>query len=159
TAQNAAAMLENEAVDLVVIATPVHTHFALAKQALSKGKHVLVEKPLTSSVEEAEELVELAQKNGVVLMVDHTFVYHPAVEKLNDVIRRGELGDLCYYDSVRINLGLFQHDISVLCDLAPHDISIMQHLINRPAKWVQAVGARHAGQPVETMAYVTIQYE
>lgn len=145
-------------VDLAAIATPVHTHYALAKQALLAGKHVLVEKPLTGSVSEAEELVDLAQKAGLVLMVDHTFIYHPAVEKIGDVIRRGELGDLCYYDSVRINLGLFQHDISVLWDLAPHDASIMEHIIGKPARWVQAAGARHAGQPVESMAYVTVQF-
>jgi predicted dehydrogenase len=152
-------LLDLPGVDLVGIATPVQTHHALAKRALEKGKHVLVEKPLTSNVAEAEELVDVAKKNGRVLMVDHTFVYHPAVEKISDVIKRGELGDLCYYDSVRINLGLFQQDISVVWDLAPHDVSIMQHLINRTAKWVLAVGARHAGQARETMAYLTVQYE
>lgn len=156
---NIAEVLENKKVDIVSIATPVHTHYALAKQALTAGKHVLVEKPLTGSVAEAEELVDLAKKNGRVLMVDHTFIYHPAVEKIKDAIRRGELGDICYYDSVRINLGLFQHDISVLWDLAPHDASIMEHLIGKPVKWVQAAGARHAGQPVESMAYVTVQFE
>ena len=156
---NVAEVLENKKVDIVSIATPVHTHYALAKEALTAGKHVLVEKPLTGSVAEAEELVDLARKNGRVLMVDHTFIYHPAVEKIKDAIRRGELGDICYYDSVRINLGLFQHDISVLWDLAPHDASIMEHLIGKPVKWVQAAGARHAGQPVESMAYVTVQFE
>src|SRR5262249_38718063 len=146
-------------IDLVVIATPVHTHYPLARQALDAGKHVLVEKPLTTSVAEAEELVELSKRNGKVLMVDHTFVYHPAIEKVHEVIRRGELGDVCYYDSVRINLGAFQHDVSVLWDLAPHDLSIMDYLIRRPVKWVQAVGACHAGQEVESMAYVTVQFE
>lgn len=140
-----AEVLDNKKVDIVSIATPVHTHYRLAKEALSAGKHVLVEKPLTGNVAEAEELVDLAKKNGRVLMVDHTFIYHPAVEKIKDIIRRGELGDICYYDSVRINLGLFQHDISVLWDLAPHDASIMEHLIGKPVKWVQAAGARHAG--------------
>lgn len=159
TVESAEALFDTPGVDLVVIATPVHTHYPLAKAALNKGKHVLVEKPLTSDPAQAEELVDLAKKAGRVLAVDHTFVYHPAVEKLSDVIKRGELGDVCYYDSVRINLGLFQSDISVLWDLAPHDVSIMQYLINRKVKWVQAVGARHAGQPVETMAYLTVQYE
>lgn len=156
---NYAEVLENKKVDLVSIATPVHTHYPLAKQALLAGKHVMVEKPLTGSVAEAEELVDLATKQGRILMVDHTFIYHPAVEKIRDVIKRGELGDICYYDSVRINLGLFQHDISVLWDLAPHDASIMEHIIGKPARWVQAAGARHAGQPVESMAYVTVQFE
>jgi len=154
-----AEVLDNKTVDVVSIATPVHTHYSLAKSALAAGKHVLVEKPLTGNVAEAEELVDLAKKNGRVLMVDHTFIYHPAVEKMKDIIRRGELGDICYYDSVRINLGLFQHDISVLWDLAPHDASIMEHLIGKPVKWVQAAGARHAGQPVESMAYVTVQFD
>ncbi len=156
---NVAEVFDNKKVELVSIATPVHTHYQLAKQALAAGKHVLVEKPLTGNVAEAEELVDLAAKHGRVLMVDHTFIYHPAVEKIRDLIKRGELGDLCYYDSVRINLGLFQHDISVLWDLAPHDASIMEHIIGKPAKWVQAAGARHAGQPVESMAYVTVQFE
>lgn len=154
-----AEVFENKKVDLVAIATPVHTHYQLARQALTSGKHVLVEKPLTGSVAEAEELVDLAAKHGRVLMVDHTFIYHPAVEKIRDLIKRGELGDICYYDSVRINLGLFQHDISVLWDLAPHDASIMEHIIGKPVRWVQAAGARHAGQPVESMAYVTVQFE
>ncbi len=154
-----AEVLENKKVDLVAIATPVHTHYQLARQALTAGKHVLVEKPLTGNVAEAEELVDLAAKHGRVLMVDHTFIYHPAVEKIRDLIKRGELGDICYYDSVRINLGLFQHDISVLWDLAPHDASIMEHIIGKPVRWVQAAGARHAGQPVESMAYVTVQFE
>jgi predicted dehydrogenase len=156
---SATVLIEDPGVELVVIATPVQTHFPLAKQALEAGKHVLVEKPLTASVAEAEELVEIAHGKGRLLMVDQTFVYHPAVEKLHDVIKRGELGDVCYYDSVRINLGLFQRDTSVLWDLAPHDISIMDHLIRRPIMWVQAVGAKHAGQDVETMVYLTVQYE
>ena len=145
-------------VQAVAIATPVYTHYALAKQALNAGKHVLVTKPLTSDVGQAQELVGLAAEKGLVLLVDHTFVYHPAVEKLKDVIVRGELGDLYYFDSVRINLGLFQHDISVIWDLAPHDISIMQYLIDRPVQWVQAVGACHGGQKVESMAYVAVQF-
>jgi predicted dehydrogenase len=145
-------------VEAVAIATPVCTHYALVKQALHAGKHVLVSKPLTSDVAQAEELVELAEEKGLVLQVDHTFIYHPAVEKLKDIVVRGELGDLYYFDSVRINLGLFQSDVSVIWDLAPHDISIMQYLIDRPVKWVQAAGACHAGQRVESMAYITVQF-
>ncbi|MFO0974212.1 MAG: Gfo/Idh/MocA family oxidoreductase [Phycisphaerae bacterium] len=153
-----AELLTDRELDLVAVATPVRTHFELARAALSAGKHVLVEKPLAASVAECEELINVARRAGRVLMVDHTFVYHPAVEKVADLGRRGELGDLCYYDSVRINLGLFQRDANVLWDLAPHDVSIMEHLIARPPRWVQAAGARHAGQLHETMAYVTVQY-
>ena len=151
-------VLSHPEVEAIAIATPVHTHYALAKEALHTGKHVLVTKPLTSDVAQAQELVDLAEEKGLVLQVDHTFIYHPAVEKLKDIVVRGELGDVCYFDSVRINLGLFQSDISVIWDLAPHDISIMQHLIDRPVKWVQAAGACHAGQPVESMAYITVQF-
>jgi predicted dehydrogenase len=145
-------------VDAVVIVTPVSTHYSLVKEALHAGKHVLATKPLTNDVGQAEELVELAEQKGLVLQVDHTFIYHPAVEKLKDIVARGELGDLYYFDSVRINLGLFQSDVSVIWDLAPHDISIMQYLVDRPVKWVQAIGACHAGQQVESMAYITVQF-
>jgi predicted dehydrogenase len=151
-------VLSHPEVEAVAIATPVHTHYALVKQALHAGKHVLVTKPLTSDVAQAQELVDLAEEKGLILQVDHTFIYHPAVEKLKDLVVRGELGDLCYFDSVRINLGLFQSDVSVIWDLAPHDISIMQYLVDRPIKWVQAAGACHAGQRVESMAYITVQF-
>jgi predicted dehydrogenase len=145
-------------INAIAIATPVHTHYPLAKKALNAGKHVLVTKPLTDSLPHAAELISLADKKGLVLQVDHTFIYHPAVEKLKDIVMRGELGDLYYFDSVRINLGLFQTDASVIWDLAPHDVSIMEHLIGRPVEWVQAVGARHAGQKFESMAYITVQF-
>jgi predicted dehydrogenase len=145
-------------VEAVAIATPVHTHYALVKQALHSGKHVLVTKPLTSDVAEAQELVALAEQKGLTLQVDHTFIYHPAVEKLKEIVVQGELGDLYYFDSVRINLGLLQSDVSVLWDLAPHDISIMQYLIDRPVQWVQAVGACHVGGQVESMAYIAVQF-
>jgi predicted dehydrogenase len=151
-------VLAHPEVDAVVIVTPVGTHYSLAKQALQAGKHVLVTKPLTNDVAQAQELVDLAEENGLVLQVDHTFIYHPAVEKLKEIVVRGELGDLYYFDSVRINLGLFQSDVSVIWDLAPHDVSIMQHLVDRPVEWVQATGACHAGQRVESMAYITVQF-
>jgi predicted dehydrogenase len=156
--QNVEEVLESPEIDAIAIATPVHTHYPLVKQALTAGKHVLVTKPLTDEVSLAEELISLADDKGLVLQVDHTFIYHPAVEKLKDIVVRGELGDVYYFDSVRINLGLFQADASVIWDLAPHDISIMEHLIGRPVQWVQAVGARHAGQKFESMAYITVQF-
>ena len=153
------AVIHDPQVAAVAIATPVHTHYPLAKAALEAGKHVWVEKPLTDSVARASELVQLAEEHDVVLLTDHTFVYTPAVEKLKDLVLRGELGDVYYYDSVRVNLGLFQNELSVLWDLGPHDVSIMQHLIDKPMKWVQAVGAKHAGQSQETLAYITVQFE
>ncbi len=156
---DAVEVIDDPALDVVVIATPVQTHHALAKRALLAGKHVWVEKPLTDNVAEARELVALADDRDLVLMTDHTFIYTPAVEKLKDVILRGEIGDLYYYDSVRVNLGLFQNEVNVLWDLGPHDVSIMTHLIDKPVQWVQAVGARHAGQDHETLAYVTVQFE
>lgn len=158
TTTSADDVIDNSGIDLVVIATPPHTHFELARRSLEAGKHVFVEKPLTTRVDQAEELTVLSERLGRVLMVDHTFIYHPAIEKIRDILRRGELGEPCYYDSTRINLGLFQQDTSVLWDLAPHDVSIMEHLIARPIQWVQCTGARHAGAAVESMAYVTIQF-
>ena len=152
-------IFNNPRVEAIVIATPVNTHYSLVKQALKEGKHVLVSKPLTNDLAQAQELVELSEDKELILQVDHTFIFHPAVEKLKNIILQGELGDLHYVDSVRINLGLFQHDVSVVWDLAPHDISIMEYLIDRPVRWVQAVGARHAGQKVESMAYITVQYD
>src|ERR1700744_1584057 len=125
--------LNDPAVTAVVVATPVQYHYALAKKALEKGKHVLIEKPMTQSSAEAEELVAMSKEKGLVLMVDHTFLYTGAVRKIKDLIDSGEIGDIQYFDSTRINLGLFQPDINVSWDLAPHDISILFFLIkDRP---------------------------
>jgi predicted dehydrogenase len=156
--QNVDEVFQHREIDAIAVATPVHTHYGLAKKALAAGKHVLITKPLTDNGAHADELINLADKKRLILQVDHTFIYHPAVERLKDIVMRGELGDLYYFDSVRINLGLFQTDVSVIWDLAPHDISIMEHLIGRPVQWVQAVGARHAGQKFESMAYITVQF-
>jgi predicted dehydrogenase len=145
-------------IDAVVIATPVSTHYPLAKKALERGKHVFVEKPMTGSVADGEELVALAQKKGLVLMVDHTFIYTGAVRKIKEVISRGELGNLYYFDSVRVNLGLIQHDTDVLWDLAPHDLSILAHLISEPPKFVSAIGSDHTGSGLVDVAYMTVQY-
>src|SRR5437773_2123066 len=140
--QNVQEVFESKEINAVAIATPVRTHYPLVKQALAAGQHVLITKPLTDNAAHAEELINLADKKRLILQVDHTFIYHPAVERLKDIVMRGELGDLYYFDSVRINLGLFQTDVSVIWDLAPHDISIMEHLISRPVQWVQAVCTR-----------------
>ena len=145
-------------IDLVVIATPSFTHFDLARAAIAAGKHVLVMKPLTTRTDQADELCDLAERQGVLVAVDHTFVFTPAVRKMRELIDRGEIGDLYYFDSVRINLGLFQTDINVIWDLAPHDVSIMDYLIRRDPVAVAAAGASHGGSPMENIAYVTVRY-
>ena len=145
-------------IDLVVIATPSFTHFELARAAIAAGKHVLVMKPLTTRADQAEELCELAERQGVLVAVDHTFVFTPAVRKMRDLVDRGEIGDLYYFDSVRINLGLFQTDVNVIWDLAPHDVSIMDYLIGKDPVAVSAAGASHGGSPTENIAYVTVRY-
>ncbi|HVN13924.1 MAG TPA: Gfo/Idh/MocA family oxidoreductase [Kineosporiaceae bacterium] len=144
--------------DLIVVATPTATHFELAKAALSAGKHVLVMKPLTSSGEQAEELAHLAGKRGVLLAVDHTFVFTAAVRKMKELATNGALGELYYFDSVRVNLGLFQRDINVIWDLAPHDISILDFLVGGEPEEILAVGVAHGQSPTENIAYITIKY-
>ena len=146
-------------IDAVVIATPVGTHFELAKMALEQGKHVLVEKPMTAISKEAEELINLAEKKQLTLMVDHTFLYTGAVKKIKEVLTENLLGNLKYFDSSRINLGLFQTDVNVLWDLAPHDISILLHLIPELPLSVNARGISHTKNKIENIAYLTINYE
>lgn len=144
--------------DAVAIATPVCTHFPLAQRCLERGLHVLVEKPLASSTREAQVLVELAEHQQRVLMVDHTFLFSNAVRRVRELIEWGELGDLYYVDSVRINLGLFQRDINVVWDLAPHDLSIVDHVLNFTARSISAWGCAHVNSEVEDMAYVNVDY-
>ncbi len=144
-------------IDLVAIVTPVSTHFSLAKQALLNGKHVFVEKPMTATVEESEELVELAEQKGLTLMVDHTFMFTGAVRKMKEVIEERLLGDIYYYDSTRINLGIFQHDINVIWDLAPHDFSILSYLIDEKPLSVSASGVSHVGTR-EDVAYIHVHF-
>ena len=150
-------------VDAVAIATPIFTHYDLAKRALLAGKHVLVEKPLAPSVAEAEELAALALAQQRVLMVDHTFVFTAAVRKIRDLISAGELGRVLYFDSVRINLGLFQPDFNVIWDLAPHDLTIMDFVLSQTigaaARWVSAIGVSHYAQQQENLAYVTVGFD
>ena len=155
---NAQQIFDDPEVSAVVIATPVATHHCLAKQALENGKHVLVEKPMTRSAVEATELIELADKKGLVLMVDHTFIYTGAVRKMKEIIDAGELGELYYLDSVRINLGLFQSDIDVLWDLAPHDLAVLTYLVGETPTFVSAAGADHTGSGLVDVAYMTIYF-
>lgn len=146
-------------VQLIVIATPSFTHFDLAREALNAGKHLLVMKPLTTRVDHAEELIDLAAKRGLVLGVDHTFVYTGAVRRIKELVDAGELGEIFYIDSVRINLGLFQSDVNVVWDLAPHDVSIIDYLLNgQEPREVTAIGAKHVGSPTENIAYLTLRY-
>jgi predicted dehydrogenase len=143
-------------VDAVAIATPVSTHYELALAAIRAGKHVLVEKPLALSTAQADQLIDEADRASRVLMVDHTFVYTSAVRLIRDLVRSGELGRVYYYDSVRINLGLFQHDVNVLWDLAVHDLAILDHVLGNAITGVSAVGLSHLeGQP-ENIAYLTL---
>jgi len=151
-------VLSDPAIDAVAIATPVDTHYALAKAALEAGKAVLVEKPLTADVAQAEELVDLAQRRGLVLMVDHIFVYSPPVQKMKELVAAGELGDLLFIDSVRINLGLFRRDVNVVWDLAPHDLSIVDHLVGRLPKSVAAFGSVHTNNGHEDVAYLNLDF-
>lgn len=150
--------LRNQGVNAVAIATPVHTHYELAKRAIKAGKHVLVEKPLTARVDHAEELVALAEKHGVVLMVDHVFIYSPPVLKMKELVAQGRLGKLFFIDSVRINLGLFQHDVNVVWDLAPHDLSIVDFLVERLPVSLTACGSTHANHDIEDIAYLNLDY-
>ncbi|WP_404422605.1 Gfo/Idh/MocA family protein [Nibricoccus sp. IMCC34717] len=151
-------VLRDPHIHAVAIATPVATHFPLAKAALLAGKHVLVEKPLANSSADAEELVALATERGLTLAVDHTYVYHPAVERVRQVVQGGELGTLSYIDSSRINLGLFQHDVNVLWDLAVHDIAIINTLTPERPTSVQAIGVAHFAQNIENMGILILRY-
>jgi predicted dehydrogenase len=152
-------LIQDPRVDAVVIATTVNTHFELAMAALEAGKHVLVEKPITSTSEQALRLIEAAERRRLVLMVDHTFVYTPAVMKMRELAASGELGDIYYYDSVRINLGLFQHDVNVLWDLAVHDLSIMDYVLGKMPVAVSATGLSHVAGKPENIAYMTMFFD
>jgi predicted dehydrogenase len=151
-------VMRSPEVDAIAIATPAHTHYELARRALKAGKHVLVEKPLTMRVDHAEELVMFAEKQGLVLMVDHVFIYSPPVLKMKELLTQGRLGKLFFIDSVRINLGLFQHDINVVWDLAPHDLSIVNFLLDRSPVSLSAFGGVHANQEIEDVAYLHLDY-
>jgi predicted dehydrogenase len=144
-------------IDAVAVVSPVWTHFELAKTALENGKHVFVEKPFTSNSAQAEELINLAQKKNLKIMVDHTFLFTAAVKKISTLLAEGTLGKLYYYDSTRVNLGLFQHDVNVLWDLAPHDLSIMDYLIQLSPEAIVATGQSHLNG-CEDVAYMTLYF-
>lgn len=143
-------------IDAVVVATPISTHYELGMAALRNGKHLLMEKPMADSVRGAEEMIAEAERQGVLLMVDHTFVYTEAIRKMQELVSGGALGDLYYFDSIRANLGLFQRDSSVLWDLAPHDLSVLQYLLDPKIEAVSATGACHAGSRVPNIAYISL---
>lgn len=151
-------IFNNAAVDAVIIATPVFSHFELAKKALQSSKHVLIEKPMTATSTEALELQNIAAQKNLVLMVDHTFLYTSAVQKMKQLIVDGSMGTIKYFDSTRINLGLFQPDVNVLWDLAPHDISILDYLIKDKPHSVNATGVSHTNNGIENIAYLTVNY-
>lgn len=151
-------LIYNPEIDAVVIATPVYTHFSLAKKALQNGKHVLLEKPMASSVAECEELIELAAQKKLLLMVDHTFLYTGAIEKIKELVDNDVIGKVKYMDSTRINLGMFQPDINVLWDLAPHDLSVLRYIITETPYSVNATGISHTTNGIENIAFLTINY-
>ncbi|HLZ13694.1 MAG TPA: Gfo/Idh/MocA family oxidoreductase [Candidatus Acidoferrum sp.] len=150
-------ILASTKIDAVAVVTPVGTHFELAKKALENGKHVFIEKPFTQSSAQAEELIELAERKKLQIMVDHTFLFTGAVRKIRQLVEEGSLGELYYYDALRVNLGLFQHDVNVIWDLAPHDLSIMDHVIRSKPEAVVATGARHFNN-LEDIAFITVYF-
>jgi len=152
-------IINSSEIDAVAIITPVSSHFKLAYDALNSGKHIFIEKPFTASSDEAKQLIDLAAKKKLTIMVDHTFLFNGAVKKIKSLVDEGALGDILYYDSTRINLGLFQHDVNVIWDLAPHDFSIMNHLIKSKPISVSAVGKALYNKKQEEVAYVNIEFD
>jgi predicted dehydrogenase len=155
--EDASEVLNSPQIDAIAVITPVWTHFELAKAALENGKHVFVEKPFTSTAAQAEQLIELAAKKRLTIMVDHTFLFTGAVNKIGQLIKDGTLGQLYYYDSTRVNLGLFQHDVNVIWDLAPHDLSIMDHLVTSKPDYLAATGQSHVNGH-QDVAYITVYF-
>lgn len=158
TVESAEELLERTDIDAVVVATPVATHYALARQALRSGKHVLVEKPFVTDVREADELVALARQERLVLMVGHTFEYAAAVQRIREILAAGEIGRVLYVRSLRVNLGLFQKDINVLWDLAAHDVSILVHVLGSMPTAVAAVGSAHVTPGIEDVVTLTLEF-
>jgi predicted dehydrogenase len=158
TTTNFREVIGDPGIDAIVIATPVSSHYGVAREALEAGKHVFVEKPLAQSLEEGRKLVELAQEKSRTLMVGHTFVYTAAVNKIKDLIWSGELGDIYYMSSSRVNLGIFQDDINVVWDLAPHDVSIMNYILNARPISIAAMGQSYIRPGIEDVAFLLLKY-
>jgi predicted dehydrogenase len=152
-------LLTDRRIEAIAIATPVSTHYELALAALKAGKHVLVEKPLAQTSEEVCRLIEEAERRKLILMVDHTFLYTPAVQKIRDLIAEGALGNIYYYNGIRASLGLFQSDVNVIWDLAVHDVSIIQHILNEMPVAVSATGASHVAGTPENMAHLALFFQ
>src|SRR6185437_14374576 len=150
-------LISSPEIDAIAVITPVWTHFELAKAALENGKHVFVEKPFTSNVGQAEQLINLAEQKNLKIMVDYTFLFTGAVQKIKQLLQEGSLGKLYYYDSTRVNLGLFQHDVNVIWDLAPHDLSIMDYLIKANPEAIATTGQKHLNSH-EDVAYMTVYF-
>ena len=153
----ASELIKSPDIDAIAVITPVWTHYELTKAALENGKHVFVEKPFTSTTAQGEELINLAVQKNLQIMVDHTFLFTGAVRKIQKLLKEGTLGKLYYYDSMRVNLGLFQHDCNVIWDLAPHDLSIMNHLLNKEAEAISATGQAHLNAHAD-IAFITAYY-
>jgi predicted dehydrogenase len=158
TTTNFREIVSDPGIDAVVIATPVSSHYQIAREALEAGKHVFVEKPLAQSVDEGGKLVELAREKGRVIMVGHTFVFTAAVNKIKDLIWSGELGEIYYIATSRVNLGIFQDDINVVWDLAPHDVSIMNYILNARPVSVSAIGQSYIRPGIEDVAFLLLRY-
>lgn len=158
TTRNADDVCTSADIDAVAIVTPVFTHFDIAKKALKNGKHVFIEKPFTFSSSQGEELIDMAERKGLKIMVDHTFLFTGSVRKIKEIIGDDLLGNLYYFDSTRVNLGLFQHDVNVIWDLAPHDLSIMDYLIEEKPVALSATGASHFNNNMEDVAFMTIYF-
>ena len=154
---DASEVMSSPEIDAIAVVTPVWTHYQLAKAALENGKHVFVEKPFTSNAAQAEELIALADRKNLKIMVDHTFLFTGAVNKIKQLLQDGSLGELYYYDSTRVNLGLFQHDVNVVWDLAPHDLSIIDYLIQKTPEAISATGQTHLNGH-EDVAFLTLYF-
>jgi len=152
-------LLTDPSIDAIAVATPVHTHFELGMAALKAGKHLWLEKPMTETSLQARKLIDEAEKRNLVLIVDHTFIYTGAVRKMSELIKSGDIGSVYYYDSTRVNLGLFQRDVSVISDLAVHDFSILDYLLGEQPVAVSAVGTHHFPDTPENLAYLTLFYD
>ena len=151
-------ILEDPALDAIYLATPVSTHYELARRALVRGKHVLIEKPLATTIDQAEELTELATANRLTLMVGHTFVFSPPVRKVKELLDAGLIGPIYYVETTRVNLGLFQKDVSVLWDLGPHDVSILIYWLGEVPLQVSARGRSYLGEALEDVAFLTLEF-